>query len=254
MKSFEALRKDLQVIACKLKTTLFPEGATYGHVVLICEEDEYGSYIGNQNYAYSKPVPPEDYGVAIIDIMTEVPPPLSNRTIEALRNPSLKQSIPRNEKLKHPVVDYDMCQHYKMLSHIKTHIPLTTEERAKLKAGIYLKWDGEVILRSFINDMTTGMKDASLWKVQIQPQDAGDHLVEQMYEIDPFETKVMAEWETRPTGNSPANGVSSAFCAKQTSSRSTRRPLPNKPSISVQPMYKKKQSRQRNRRSKSTWF
>jgi hypothetical protein len=32
-------------------------------MVLICEEDEYGSYIGNDNYAYSDPVPPEDYGV-----------------------------------------------------------------------------------------------------------------------------------------------------------------------------------------------
>jgi hypothetical protein len=58
-------------------------------------------------------------------------------------------------------------------------------------------------LRSFMNDMTTGMKDALLWKVQIQPQDAGDHLVEQMYEIDPFETKAMAEWETRPNANPP---------------------------------------------------
>ena len=48
MKSFEALRKDLQVITRKLKTTLFPEGTTYGHMVLICEEDEYGSYIGNK--------------------------------------------------------------------------------------------------------------------------------------------------------------------------------------------------------------
>jgi hypothetical protein len=73
MKSFEALRKDLQqVITRKLNTTLFPEGTTYGHMKLICEEDEYGSYIGNKNYAYSDPVPPEDYEVAITDTMTEV--------------------------------------------------------------------------------------------------------------------------------------------------------------------------------------
>jgi hypothetical protein len=37
MKTFEALRKDLQVIARKLKTTIFPEGMTYGFMVLICE-------------------------------------------------------------------------------------------------------------------------------------------------------------------------------------------------------------------------
>jgi hypothetical protein len=88
-----------------------------------------------------------------------------------------------------------------MLSHIKKHILLITEERAKLKAGIYLKWDGEVALRSFINDMTTGMKDALFWKVQVQPQDSVDHLVEQIYAIDPFEAKVMTEWETRPNAN-----------------------------------------------------
>jgi hypothetical protein len=35
MKSFEALRKELQVIARKLKTTLFPSGMTYGFMVLI---------------------------------------------------------------------------------------------------------------------------------------------------------------------------------------------------------------------------
>jgi isopenicillin N synthase-like dioxygenase len=40
-----------------------------------------------------------------------------------------------------------------------------------------------------MNDMTTGMKDASFWKVQV---------VEQIYAIDPFEAKV-TEWETKPT-------------------------------------------------------
>jgi CO dehydrogenase/acetyl-CoA synthase beta subunit len=81
------------------------------------------------------------------------------------------------------------------------HIPLTTEERAKLKAGIYLKWDGTTSLRSYIYDIKTGMKDASFWKVSILPQDIVDHLVQQIYEIDPFKEKVMTEWGTRPTAN-----------------------------------------------------
>jgi hypothetical protein len=40
MKSFQALHKELQVIARKLKTTLFPSGMTHGFMVLICEEEE----------------------------------------------------------------------------------------------------------------------------------------------------------------------------------------------------------------------
>jgi hypothetical protein len=65
------------------------------------------------------------------------------------------------EKLKHPIVEYDMCTPYKMLKHIKEHIPLTTEERKQFKAGIYIKWDGTTSLRSFINEMENGMKWAS---------------------------------------------------------------------------------------------
>lgn len=102
------------------------------------------------------------------------------------------------ELFKHPIVKYDMCTPYEMLKHIKEHIPLTTEERKQLKAGIYIKWDGTISLRSFINEMENGMKAASYWQVQMQPADAIDHLVEQIYAIYPFETKVMTDWETRP--------------------------------------------------------
>jgi hypothetical protein len=58
-----------------------------------------------------------------------------------------------------------------MLAHIKKQIPLTTEELAQLKAGIFLKWDPTTKLRSFINEMENGMKDASYWKVKTLPQD-----------------------------------------------------------------------------------
>jgi hypothetical protein len=32
-------------------------------------------------------------------------------------------------------------------------------------------------------------------------QDIVDHLVEQIYNVDPFDTKTMTDWETRPTIN-----------------------------------------------------
>jgi hypothetical protein len=50
-------------------------------------------------------------------------------TLEALRN-TIVEAVDSEyiEKLKHLVVDYDMCQPYEMLSHIKTHIPLTTRK------------------------------------------------------------------------------------------------------------------------------
>lgn len=84
-----------------------------------------------------------------------------------------------------------------MLKHIKEQIPLTTDERSQMKNGIYLTWDGTTSLRSFINRMTEGMKAASFWNVHVQQPDMVDHLVSQIYKIDPFESKVMTDWETR---------------------------------------------------------
>jgi hypothetical protein len=214
MKSFEALRKELQAIARKLKTTIYPSGMTYGFMVLICEEEEYAKYIGDETFNFQDPVLPEEYSAAISESMTEVQRRAKEEelrryqteynkymaTIGALRA-AIASAVDAEyiEKLKHPIVEYDMCTPYDMLKHIKDQIPLTTEERATLKAGIYLKWDGTTSLRSFINDMENGMKDASFWGVQVQPADAVDHLVEQIYANDPFESKVMTDWETRPT-------------------------------------------------------
>jgi hypothetical protein len=136
MKSFEALRKDLQTIARKLKTTLFPEGAKFGFMVLICEEEEYGNYT-ESDYVYTDPVPPEEYAVAINDSMTELQRRAKEEdlrcysikynkylaTLGALRA-AIVEDVDSEyiEELKHPVVEYDLCQPYKMLNHIKKHI------------------------------------------------------------------------------------------------------------------------------------
>jgi hypothetical protein len=80
------------------------------------------------------------------------------------------------------------------ISHHQNTHPITTEERAKLKAGIYLKWDGEVTPQK-LHQRHDHRHERCL------VLEAVNHLVEQIYKIDPFEAKVMTEWETRLTAN-----------------------------------------------------
>ena len=82
MKTYKSLRKDLKVIAKRFKTGLFPKGTTFGPLVLICEEEEYGSYIGNKEFVYTDPVPPKEYGVTITGLMTELSRPLIQSTLK----------------------------------------------------------------------------------------------------------------------------------------------------------------------------
>jgi hypothetical protein len=182
MASFEALCKHLQPIARRLKTTLYQEGSVFGFMVLICEEEEYASYIENPDFCYSDPSVPEEYSAAISDTMTDTQRRAKEEelrryqieynkflaTQSALRN-AIVDAIDAEyiEKLRHPVVEYEKVQPYDMLRHIKSQIPLTTEERTNMKNKIFAKWDNTTTLRSYVNQMDLAIKEAAYWNVQV---------------------------------------------------------------------------------------
>lgn len=213
MKTFDSLRKDLVRLARKLPTSLFKGGKEFGHLVLICEEGEYADYIGeDEDFEYQDPPTPDEFEVVIPRGSSDEQVRAKEREVhrhnedynkflatrKALAN-AIAGAVDEEyvEELRHELMEYDRCQPFEMLQHIKRQIPITTSERATMKQAVFAKWDGVKSLRKFINEMKAAMKAAKSWDVPIQLADAVDHLVEQIYAIDPFEERVMTEWETR---------------------------------------------------------
>ena len=211
MASYEALRKSLQAIARKLKTSLFPRGADFGHMALICEEEEYATYIGG-DFQYEDPQSPEDFAVSLPSPQNEDQRKTNEKKLDRYTIDYNKYLATQNVlraaivgavdeeyilKLKNPLLEYDLEQPFTMLQEVKKHVPLTTEQRNSMKAAIFCAWDGTVSLRKYINTVEQAMKEASYWQIKTLSEDVRDHVVKQIYDVDPFEAKVMTEWELK---------------------------------------------------------
>ena len=216
MKSYESLIDDLTPIAKRLKNKIMPAGKEYGFMALICEEEEYADYTGDENYRYYDPVAPEDHAAAQFD------PSLSDATRKANEDALkryegdynkyqastnvLRQKIVGAieeeyiEDLKKPVIGYDHVSPYDLLRQIRQEVVLNTTERNEMKALVFSPYEPTTTVRSFTNTIDASIHRCNRWNITITPDDVVDHFVTEMYNNNVFEMKIMTEWETKKTG------------------------------------------------------